>query len=345
MELKELSIATFNLYNFNLPRKAMYTDVNGWSDEEYELKVQWIGQQLKRLNADIIGLQELWNEQALAAVLDRAELSNDYDLLAPPGHNGRQIVCAALVRKGLLQGSPEWIADFPETFLLQAGGDDEQTPEIQVGIAGFSRPVLHFAVQPRADEAPIQVFVCHFKSKGPSKVFKEPWFRDDEDRYKLHQVNLGAALSTIRRTAEASALRFMLTELMKQTETPVIVLGDLNDSQHSNTLNILTEQPRYLVGHTAGGSDTGLYTAQTLQEFRDTRDVYYTHVHQNMRESLDHILVSEQFYDHSRKRLWLFDGMLINNDHLNTDTHKTDGTGDHGIIRAQFKYRPAKQRD
>jgi hypothetical protein len=69
--------------------------------------------------------------------------------------------------------------------------------------------------------------------------------------------------------------------------------------------------------------------------------VYYTHVFQRMRESLDHILVSEQFYDHSRRRRWLFDGMTINNDHLDFDNHKADGTNDHGIIRAVFKHRPA----
>lgn len=95
------------------------------------------------------------------------------------------------------------------------------------------------------------------------------------------------------------------------------------------------------MGDSKGGGDIALYTAQTLQEFRDTRDVYYTHVHQGMRESLDHILVSHEFYDHSTKRLWLFDGMVVYNDHLNTDDHKADGTNDHGIIRATFKYKPA----
>jgi hypothetical protein len=103
----------------------------------------------------------------------------------------------------------------------------------------------------------------------------------------------------------------------------------------------MTEQPRYLVGDSKGGADNALYTAQTLQEYRDTRDVYYTHVHQDIRESLDHILVSEQFYDHSRKRQWLFDGLVINNDHLNFDDHKASGTNDHGIVRAAFKWKPA----
>ena len=122
----------------------------------------------------------------------------------------------------------------------------------------------------------------------------------------------------------------------------MIVLGDINDGQHSNTANILTEQPRYLVGESKGGGDTALYTAQTLQEYRDTRDVYYTHIHQDIRESLDHILVSQEFYDNSKKRIWMFDGLTINNDHLNFDDHKADGTTDHGLVRATFKYSPAK---
>jgi predicted extracellular nuclease len=225
---------------------------------------------------------------------------------------------------------------------LQSRGDDPQTPQISVNIAGYSRPVLHFGIRPRSKEPVVHVYVCHFKSKGPTKVYNEAWYRADRALYAKHSTGLGAAISTIRRTAEAAALRFLLSEQMKGSDTPVIVLGDLNDGQHSNTLNVLSEQPRYLLGDARGGGDTALYTAQTLQEYRDTRDVYYTHVHQGMRESLDHILVSQEFYDHSRKRRWLFDGLSINNDHLNADDHKADGTNDHGVIRAVFKFSPAK---
>ncbi|WP_367187711.1 endonuclease/exonuclease/phosphatase family protein, partial [Hydrogenophaga sp.] len=188
----------------------------------------------------------------------------------------------------------------------------------------------------------VHVYVCHFKSKGPTQVFNEKWFKADPALYGKHATGLGAAISSIRRTAEAAALRFLLSEQMKDNDTPVIVLGDINDGQHSNTANILTEQPRYLVGESKGGGDTSLYTAQTLQEYRDTRDVYYTHVHQDIRESLDHILVSQEFYDNSKKRLWMFDGLVINNDHLNFEDHKALGTGDHGVIRATFRYSPAK---
>lgn len=342
--MDRFSVATFNLYNFQLPNEPMNPGQKPWTREEFRRKVSWVARELQSLDADIVGLQELWDREAMLQVLQRRELAEAYDLLAEEA-NGRRIVCAALVRKGLLRGQPEWIRDFPRTVrLTSTDPGDVQAPEISVSIPSFSRPVLRFQVSLR-DQPPLtEIFVTHLKSKLPTRVDREPWFAADPDTYKRHANALGAALSTIRRTAEAAALRVLLTEVMKGTVTPVIVLGDINDGHHSNTVNILTEQPRYLLGESRGGSDIGLYTAQTLQEYRDSRDVYYTHVHEDLRESLDHILVSEQFYDHSRRRLWLFDGLIINNDHLNDDDHRRTGTGDHGVVRVAFTWRPVERR-
>lgn len=342
MKLRSLKIGTFNLYNLNEPGLAIYTDRNGWTQAEYDAKIDWTGRMIALLGADVLGFQELWHAASLKRALARSGLAGDYDTVAPAGADGSGIVCAAIVRKGLLDGAPDWIVDFPDRFVLRSSGDDPQTPAIEVAIPSFSRPVLHFTILPRDDRAAVHVYVCHFKSKAPTKVFRERWFNSDRGFYGKHSNNLGAAISTIRRTAEAAALRMMLTEQMKDTGTPVVVLGDINDGQHSNTANILTEQPRYLVGDSLGGGDVSLYTAQTLQEYRSTRDVYYTHIHQDIMESLDHILVSEEFYDNSRKRVWMFDGMTVNNDHLNFDDRRLSGTNDHGVICATFKYRPIK---
>lgn len=342
MNLNRLSIGTFNLYNLNEPGLALYSDRDGWSQPEYDRKIDWTQRMIRQLRPDIFGLQELWHRDSIARALEMSGLADEYDLIVPDAADGSRITCAALVRRGLMTGAPEWITGFPQGFILNSSGDDPQTPAISVNITSFSRPVLHFTILPRQDEPPIHVYVCHFKSKAPTQIYREPWFAADES-YGQHRTNLGAALSTIRRTAEASALRFLLTRQMKGTRTPVIVLGDINDAQNSNTANILTEQPRYLVGDSMGGGDVSLYTAQTLQEYRSTRDVYYTHIHQDMMESLDHILVSEEFYDNSRRRIWMFDGMTVNNDHLSYDDHKDSGTNDHGVVRALFKYKPIRQ--
>jgi predicted extracellular nuclease len=258
----------------------------------------------------------------------------------PPNHAGQRIVCAGAVRSNILVGKPEWIDTFPEYFRLSSGGDDDQTSKIAVQIDRFSRPVLHFEIKPRSNGKRIHVYACHFKSKGPTKIYREPWYTAQV--YSKHSEAIGAAISTIRRTAEATAMRLLLTERMKGTNTPVVVMGDLNDAQHSNTLNILTGQPNYLLsGLSEGGSDVDLYSVGTLQEYRSQRDVYYTHVFNKTRESLDHILVSQEFYDNSRNRIWAFKGAEISNDHLNFNDHKETGSSDHGIVRATFEYRPA----
>lgn len=341
MKLRQFSVATVNLYNLQLPGAAMNPNQQPWTTTEFEAKVSWLGTQLTTLDADIIGLQELWHRDALLAVLEAAGLTDTYDVLADPA-TGDRIVCAALVRRGLLRGTPRWLDRFPDGVRLEsASGEDPQAPAIAITIPGFSRPVLNFQVVLRDDRPATEVFVTHLKSKLPTAIYNEGWYRRDPDLYKPHTTALGAALSTIRRTAEATGLRVLLTAAMKNTDTPVIVLGDVNDGQSSNTVNILTEQPRYLVGESRGGADSGLYTAQTLQEYRDSRDVYYTHVHQDLRESLDHVLVSEQHYDNSLRRIWLFDGLTIYNDHLNDEDHRATGTTDHGLVKVAFRYQPA----
>lgn len=338
---RTVSFTSFNLCNLNEPQLGMYRDRSGWAPDAVERKVGWTAAMLQKARADVFGFQELWHRDTLARVLQQAGMDADYALLAPPDQRGQGIVCAAAVRRDMLDGEPEWITHFPPGFRLQSRGEDKQTAAMFVDIDRFSRPVLHFRVKPRRNQQPIQVYVCHFKSKAPTSITSDAWYRAASDVYKPHVTALGMALSTIRRTAEAVALRLLLTNVMKETRTPVIVLGDLNDGQDSNTLDILTEQPQFLQPLSVGGRDTALYSAQSLQQLRSLRDVYYTYIYQDIHGSLDHILASEEFYDNSRNRIWKFDRLDIFNDHVGDKGLQAQGTNDHGIVRAQFSFRPA----
>jgi len=339
---KRISFATCNLLNLNEPGERIYSDEDGWTPDHYDRKVAWTAQAVRSLEADVWAFQELWSEKSLAAVFKAAKPSIKYTRLVPKNHKGR-IGCAGAVRADYLVGEPEWIERFPESFQLSSGGDDAQTSDMAVQIDRFSRPILHFRFNPRSSGRQIHVYVCHFKSKRPTKVYREPWYR--RDVHSKHSIAIGGALSTIRRTAEATALRMILTEQMRETGTPVVVLGDLNDGQHSNTLNILTGQPDYIVSsRRLGGSDVALYSLGTLQEYRSQRDVYYTHVYKGTRESLDHMLVSEEFYDHSADRRWFFKGLEIYNDHLNSEKHEEEGATDHGIVRIRARVGGAVKR-
>lgn len=340
MAVRDISFATFNLYNLQRPGERLYNRSTPWTEEQYADKLAFTADMLRRFSADVVGFQELWAAEALTEAVAQAGIAADHVTLVPPGHADDRIVCAATVRSAILEGEPRWITEFPPEMVLESGGDDPQAERISVTLSTFSRPVLHLRVKPYRDTPVIEVFVCHFKSRRPTDVWREGWY--EKEVHSDHRTAIGYAISTIRRTAEAAALRVLITKLTKNADTPVVVLGDLNDGKMSNTLNLLTEQPRYLAGLSLGGGDNALYTAQTLQEYRSTRDVYYTHVYQKERESLDHILFSQEFYDNSRRRLWVFDEMIVQNDHLDFDDHKETGSTDHGVVRASFKWRPAE---
>ena len=81
----------------------------------------------------------------------------------------------------------------------------------------------------------------------------------------------------------------------------------------------------------------------TLQALADFQDVAYTHLYQGNREQLDHVLVSEQFYDHSLNRRWSFKEQRIWNDHLVEGglSGPRRVTSDHGIVCARFAWDPA----
>jgi predicted extracellular nuclease len=217
---------------------------------------------------------------------------------------------------------------------------------VTVTLNEFSRPVLRATILPEGSGAPnVHVFVAHLKSKGPARIS----FRASGEIPQAYRSIVSSMTSHVRRVMEAGALRALLDEVMKSEVedalSPTVVLGDLNDDTLSVSTELITDQPTYRVMEksTAGRtSDKGLYTVERLQQYRSLRHVYYTHIYEEKRESLDHILVSEEFYDHSRKRHWSFREMEVYNDHLNREEFKEAGAADHGIIRAYFDWNPMR---
>ena len=341
MARTRISFATFNLFNLNMPNQPLYWS-DGWTADEYERKVHWAAAVISSMGADVWGFQELWDGRALKATFNNCPaLRGQYDLLVPQGHEGAKITCAAAVRSTLTRvGEPEWIEDFPRRFTLQSQGDDVQTQEISVRVRTFSRPVLRFRIRPRAESKPIAVYVAHLKSKLPTRIYRESWY--EKNHHSKHAEAIGAAISTIRRTAEATALRMIVTDHVKENDDPVVVLGDFNDGNRSNTIDIVSGGPNYLrAPWSRGGSDTDLYSVAVLDALRRRGSEHYTHVFKNTREALDDILVSRELYDHSSNRVWGFRGATLLNDHVGSEEHRETGSSDHGVVMASFEYRPA----
>lgn len=341
MARARLKFATFNLYNLQLPQTPMYHG-NTYSAKQYKDKIAWTARMLERIDADIIGFQELWHPDALKDAFKAAGMDGEYRFATKLFN--RSIGTALAVKKEHRIVSKTWVKDFPNELVLKKrkSSSTSGVPDYKISVSAdyFARPILKAKIKPKqgAQNAPeITVFVAHFKSKLPIGLDSE---EARKPSIKKHSTAIGSALSTIRRTAEAAALRVLLTKEMKGNRRPVVVMGDLNDTEHSVTNTLVTGDPSYrlFIAGRAGNSDVGLYSSSSLQEYRNLRDVNYTHIFKGRHETLDHILVSEQFYDYSRNRKWSFKEMRVFNDFVEDDDRFT---GDHGVVTSTFVYHPA----
>lgn len=359
---RDITFATVNLYNLQRPGAAMYPTGQPYTEAQYAAKIAWTAGVLQRLDADVMAFQELWSRECLDDAFAAAGLRDEYDFAFIKDGKWDGIAVAAAVRKpwkilratrhkafpdgfklkkrqrsmAEIQDSPRGVDLVQDDDLLQSHEDDE----IVVTIGEFSRSPLQVTVGhgSAANVPEIQVFCTHLKSKLPSRLDSQEW---KDPAIRPHADALGAAISTIRRTAEAAALRVILNLTMTATDDPTVVLGDLNDGQLSNTLEILTGQPSYRLyadSAAARHSDRGLYTVATLQQLRSLRDVLYTHDFKGVQEVIDHALVSEQFYDHSQKRRWSFRELRVWNDHIED---ADSASSDHGVVSARFDWSPA----
>lgn len=351
--IRDISFATFNLYNLQVVGAALHQGSTPYTEAQYRTRLAWAADVLQRIDADVIAFQELWSAQALRDLFDTAGLTDQYELHFI-GDHWYDIAVAAAVRKPWRAAEKILHKTFPADFRLikrahgEAGAQADRTDDdIDVRIAMFSRTVIELRLTRDGTDGlpPLHVLCAHLKSKLPTLL--DP-VEAAVDALRPHRTALGAALATIRRTAEAAALRMILTDLTRgNDERAVALLGDLNDGTHSNTLSILSAQPRFRRQHKSRvgeSSDAGLYAATFLQALSDFQDVAYSHVFQGVREQLDHVMVSEQFYDHSRNRRWSFHEQQIWNDHIDDEDAPSGParrSSDHGVVCTRFSWDPA----
>jgi endonuclease/exonuclease/phosphatase family metal-dependent hydrolase len=360
MSVYRVTFGSFNLMNLQVAGAAVHSTNSYYTAATYEKKVAWIGNVLARLDADLVGFQEVWSADALRDAVGRSGVFATHNIVGPTSNGNDTSV--ALVTK-LDHGAAVWHKDFPAEFSMQSKEGGASGPAVSVKFTRFSRPVLQVPVTVRVSATAtkeVQCFVGHLKSKLPSSLSDAAvlalWNKfgdgtNEQGKPKLNTLGnkiaaaIGAALASTQRCTEAAALRMIVARELYQNDKPVVVLGDLNDGPLSVSTGIVTGDPDYqtvLKGPGGRHNDTELFSCAWLQQYRSLSDVYYTHIFQSRRESLDHILVSEQFYDHSERRVWSFEEQKVFNDHLRDEhVEEADKTvSDHGVVTARFRYNP-----
>jgi endonuclease/exonuclease/phosphatase family metal-dependent hydrolase len=327
--LVALMVANGNLLNLALPGRVFYANQDPYSVDEYSRKVDWLGAQLARLNADVLGFQEVWDEAALKAVVARSGLRY-IQVIAPGAEAGAQGTPRVALASRLAVEAVESITEF-------AVHEQVQVPELGLH-ARFERPVLHAAVRTKQGQC-LHVLVVHLKSKRP-KYLQDAAGNPLEDRDDPVVTVRATLRSLVMRGAEAAALRGIVLRLVQRTRDPLVLLGDMNDSPHSVTCQMIAATQA--IAYDRQARDTALFHAYDVQtEPALKRDMAYSHVHQGWPELLDQVWVSEEFVPSSRFAVGDVRRVEYFNDHLQESRERF--RSDHGFVRALLRVRAAGQ--
>ncbi len=270
--MTRFTIASFNVKNL-IGADQEYYKFQSYTPEEYAWKEDWMADQILTLDADIVGFQEIFEENALKAVIDEADrrgiATNEATIpdrnkryakkaifkklaytpytdaalaFAPNTNDGdpgeRRPGVAILSRFGFAS-PPEVIQDLAPALTIpmrDLTGEDSGN----YTISRLSRPILKVRI-PVGDQV-ITVFNCHLKSKLGE--FIRPQGADfapesDLTNYDPAGRALGALRAALRRMSEAWVLRVMIIDELK-AGNPVMVLGDFNDSENAVSSEIIS---------------------------------------------------------------------------------------------------------
>ena len=278
--MTEFTIASFNVKNLIGPDKEYY-EFQSYTPEEYAWKEDWMADQLLSMNADIVGFQEIFEEDALRAVIEEAnaratELNSatipdrskryhrkvifqklkvepytEASLAVAPntadeGVPGKRRPGVAILSRFGFEGTPEVIQDLPEALRIPFAPlrGMEGTEAGHYTLRRLSRPILKARIP--VGGRVVTVFNCHLKSKlgeyiTPQGAEHAP--EEDLTRYDAVGRAMGSLRAAIRRMAEAWVLR---REIVSELEkgNPVMVLGDFNDGEHAVSSEIISgERP------------------------------------------------------------------------------------------------------
>ena len=328
--LATLMVATCNLLNLANPGRQFYDNQEPYTQTEFDRKLTWLGERFRTLNADVLAVQEVWDEAAFKGALGRSGLRSD--LVSVPGaennadRDGAQGTPRVGIATRLKVEALQSFADFPPGFQVEVPGLGQHLR--------FERPPLVATLRMKHGQQ-LNVLTAHLKSKRP-KLLQDSQGRPLEDRDDPKVKALASLRSLIMRGAEALALRCLVIDLLHRTSVPLVVLGDFNDSPDSVTTQLICATNE--IAYDRSARDVALFNAYELQgDAALKKDVAYSHIHQGSPSVLDQILVSEEFLQSGRNSIGDVRRVDYFNDHLHEGRDRS--RSDHGFVRALLRLR------
>jgi len=342
------SVASFNVRNLVLP-DIVYYGGSKYSAERYRAKQTWLAEQLYRMDADIVCLQEVFHQEALA---DLAALYAELLAARDPGAAEAKRYANAVFAPNAdarpdrpLPGLAILSRNPVETqIVIQDIAPDpialDPADGLSYRLTRLSRPVMAAKIALGAGVSG-WVFNAHLKSKRPKYPEDDP--AADKDNADFLGRAYGVFRSLALRAGEALALRREILARMRGSSEPVIVVGDLNDEIGAVTTEIVGGEVPWRAWPLDLKKiywDVELYSAARIHLRRTEHASLHTHIYNGHYGTIDHILVSQEFYFRNRDRIGdvLFVQSL--NDHLTDDSvwgaPQLGDASDHGQLVARF---------
>jgi endonuclease/exonuclease/phosphatase family metal-dependent hydrolase len=316
-----LVLASCNVLNLASPGRQYYSNQDIYSADEYARKIDWLGAQVRRLNADVVAFQEVWDEAALRDAIAASGLR--YPHVGAPGAEQGALgtPCVALASRWPVVEVMSHRDFEPAQFV--------PVPELGEHRA-FERPILEALLEMPGGRGTMRVLVAHLKSKRPKFLLNEAG-EAIEDRDDPAVAARATLRSLVMRASECAALRLLVHARLARTREPLVLMGDLNDSPHAVTTQMVAATQA--IANDRSARDTALFHAPDVQSDASIRrDVAYSHVYRGWPDVLDQIWVSEEFVAASRFAIGDLRRVDYFNDHLHEGRDRV--RSDHGLVRA-----------
>lgn len=232
--MMKLRVGTFNLFQFVAPPYSWYFKKDKFTATQFEEKKEWVKQQITQMNCDIIGFQEVFSIDVLQTLVQ--QLGFEYFVTVDTPKVERETIYTSTVVALASKYPIKEVYNVPtHTKSVRANNYKPKTV--------FARKPIKASVQ-LPNEKELLVYVYHLKSNRLNE-FEYTFKPQDTLAFKKEQTT--KALSNKyshalrQRLCEASSLFF---DIQKQN-TACIAMGDLNDKQHSITLEALCNEAYY----------------------------------------------------------------------------------------------------
>jgi endonuclease/exonuclease/phosphatase family metal-dependent hydrolase len=272
MAAADLVVMTWNVENLFRPA----ADVEPDAKETYERKLDYLAATIHAVAPDALAVQEVGGPDAVEDL--RAALGADWHVAVSQHGDGRGIRVAVLSPHEVTVEAD--VVDFPSGAL-------RGVPDVDHGsLTRLGRGALRVLVD--AGGPGLRVLTTHLKSKLLTYPGNRRFPRSENERAR------GAGLATLRRTAEAVALRVHLNAVMAaaaaggQPAMPTVLCGDLNDGVDAVTTVLLEGPTDGDPNRPDKGDPVRLYNLGRMLPPQRA----YSRIYEGRGELIDHVMVS-----------------------------------------------------